>query len=426
MQTLLPRFPAVALLTALTAAVGLSTQSVAQTKIGGKLPIQPSQPTGHLGALGTYRTIEGVLYDGNGKVESNTLVVDVVDGKRLDKPIHILVKNTLIPAKVRCVLKGYELGEMIGRPPGEYALMKELGRDPSELAKRDAAVWRWRPFFVPLIATQPKGLEVSTKWGISAGEPVIDISSEETFSESLARVNQSLAESERKTFSTALAVATEYQLRDLLIPEDYLPKLDATRLRRILHAKKRIHGKTAREIIASAKRITALQKEREKELLQQDIDRTRQDLKDAGKTKEQMKRFAIEDSRFYFAEANSTKQLVVEVSVKNNTEHTVGTVDFDVVLASRGRTIPWLKTRTRQKVSGGIEPGEARKLTIIRHPTQRLPEELESRDDLGLSSSVTRIAGPRGETILTIAEFERTQKLLEHLEANLVKMSTKE
>jgi hypothetical protein len=56
---------------------------------------------------------------------------------------------------------------MIGRPPAEYDLTKELSGDPDELAKRDATVWRWRPFFVPLIAIEPKGLEVSTEWGIT-------------------------------------------------------------------------------------------------------------------------------------------------------------------------------------------------------------------------------------------------------------------
>jgi|GEM_PF-1760311 len=158
--------PIIALLAILFTATAVSAQSGVQTQQDQTRPMRPIQPTGQLGALGTYRTIEGVLYDGGGKVESNTLVVDVVDGKHVDKPIYIFVKNTHIQAKVRCVLKGYELGEMIGRPPAEYALTKELGGDPSELAKRDAIAWQWRPFFVPLIATEPQGLEISTKWGI--------------------------------------------------------------------------------------------------------------------------------------------------------------------------------------------------------------------------------------------------------------------
>ena len=59
-----------------------------------KIPLQPRQPGGYLSdSLGTYLTIEGVLYDGNGKVESNSLVVDTVDGKRLEEPALILKKN---------------------------------------------------------------------------------------------------------------------------------------------------------------------------------------------------------------------------------------------------------------------------------------------------------------------------------------------
>lgn len=167
MNTSVRRLAAIVLLTTLCAAATASAQPDVQSQQGKEFPLAPLQPTGYLGTLGTYHTIEGVLYEGGGKVESNTLVVENVDGKRLDKPIHLLVKNTRIPSKVRCVLKGYELGEMIGRPPAEYDLTKELGGDADELAKRDATPWRWRPFFVPLIATEPKGLEVSTKWGIT-------------------------------------------------------------------------------------------------------------------------------------------------------------------------------------------------------------------------------------------------------------------
>lgn len=114
------------------------------------LPLRPQQPGGLLAnELGTYLKIEGVLYDGSGKAESNSMVVDTVNGTKLDKPVIVLVKNMRLPAKKRCVLRGYELGEMIGRPPAEHTLAKELGRDPNKLARGDAAAWHWRPYFVP-------------------------------------------------------------------------------------------------------------------------------------------------------------------------------------------------------------------------------------------------------------------------------------
>lgn len=90
--------PTIALLATLLAAGAISAQSGFQTQERETLSRRPTQPTGQLGSLGAYRTIEGLLYEGGGKVESNTLVVDVVDGKHIDEPIYVLVKNARIPA----------------------------------------------------------------------------------------------------------------------------------------------------------------------------------------------------------------------------------------------------------------------------------------------------------------------------------------
>lgn len=125
------------------------------------IPLQPRQPGGYLSNnLGTYLIIEGLLYEGNGKVESNSLVVDTVNGKRLEQPALILIKNVRLPGKERCVLKGYELGAMIGSPPALREAAEEQGEKYKE---QSAAAWRWRPFFVVLLATKPKGLAIETK-----------------------------------------------------------------------------------------------------------------------------------------------------------------------------------------------------------------------------------------------------------------------
>jgi len=140
----------------------LTSRAFAQPQVapGGApmTPHRPRQPGGILGdSLGNYLTIEGILYQGKGKVESNTLIVDTVDGKKLDKPIGVLIRNVRqLPPKVRCVLKGYELGEMIGTPPAVPVAAKELGTTYD----LSAAMWRWRPYFVVLIPVEPKGLEL--------------------------------------------------------------------------------------------------------------------------------------------------------------------------------------------------------------------------------------------------------------------------
>jgi hypothetical protein len=136
-------------------------QAIAEpTAPGGGKVIDVRGPGGKLGGLlGEYLTIEGVRAE-RGKVGKQTLIVDTVGGKKLDKPIHMWVQNLELPGEKRCVLKGYELGEMIGTPPAVIAAAKEQGR--TDVGESQAA-WQWRPYFVVLIAVEPKGLEVREK-----------------------------------------------------------------------------------------------------------------------------------------------------------------------------------------------------------------------------------------------------------------------
>jgi len=126
-----------------------------------ELPREPRQPGGYLSNdVGKYVTIEGVLYDGNEKVESNSLVVETVNGRKLETPAIVLIKNVRLPRRERCVLKGYELGEMIGSPPALREAAEENGEKYEE---QSAALWRWRPYFIVLSAAKPAGLMQQSK-----------------------------------------------------------------------------------------------------------------------------------------------------------------------------------------------------------------------------------------------------------------------
>lgn len=129
------------------------------------LPLRPKQPGGYLSSrLGEYLTIEGVRYEGNGKVESNSLVVDMVNGEKLEKPLVIVVRNIRLPAKTRCVLSGYEDGEMIGIPPAVQEAFKRVGRTDIPMSSKG---YQWRPYFVPLSAVQPRDLKIESPWDIT-------------------------------------------------------------------------------------------------------------------------------------------------------------------------------------------------------------------------------------------------------------------
>lgn len=152
---------------AISTAVGQSPKVEGGEKL--ESPVRPRQPGGILSdQLGVYLIIEGVPAEG-GKVESGTLLVDTVDGKKLAKPINLVVRGAYIadhnlqparldiPAKQRCVLKGYESGEMIGVAPAVDAAAKEQGWQEVPMSP---VPWQWRPYFVALIVVEPKGLEL--------------------------------------------------------------------------------------------------------------------------------------------------------------------------------------------------------------------------------------------------------------------------
>jgi hypothetical protein len=131
--------------------------------------VKPRQPGGLLSdQLGMYLTIEGVRSEG-AKIETGTFLVDTVDGQRLEKPISLVIRGVSVvnhnlqsaglnlPAKQRCILKGFESGEMIGVPPAVSAAAKEQGWQEVPMSP---VQWQWRPYFVALVVVEPKGLEL--------------------------------------------------------------------------------------------------------------------------------------------------------------------------------------------------------------------------------------------------------------------------
>lgn len=159
--------------------VGASLVAISFPLAFGQLPVapgvrksesvRPRQPSGILSdELGVYRTIEGVRTEG-GKVETGTLLVDTVDGKKLDNPIPLVIRGAIVvdqnlqpailslPVRQRCTLKGFESGEMIGVPPAVSTAAEEQGWKEVPMSP---ASWRWRPYFIALVVVEPKGLEL--------------------------------------------------------------------------------------------------------------------------------------------------------------------------------------------------------------------------------------------------------------------------
>lgn len=109
-------------------------------------------PSGRLGhALGTYLTIEGVRQE-RGKVGSQTLLVDKVNGTELSVPTSVWIDNVAeLPKNERCIFKGYESGKMIGIPEK----VAETTGTPLP-----PAAWQFYRYFVVTSVEQPRSLQL--------------------------------------------------------------------------------------------------------------------------------------------------------------------------------------------------------------------------------------------------------------------------
>ncbi|HZU36269.1 MAG TPA: sigma-70 family RNA polymerase sigma factor [Gemmataceae bacterium] len=118
---------------------------------------QGKVPLGLFGyPLGTYLTVAGKRSTGLKKGPSS-LLVDTLNGQKLSKPISIWVDNVRqLPDQTRVVLKGYEMGKMIGLPPAAEAIASEEGKD---LAMPQAG-WQFFITFVATSVVEPKSLRV--------------------------------------------------------------------------------------------------------------------------------------------------------------------------------------------------------------------------------------------------------------------------
>lgn len=138
---------------------------------GGKVVeiTRPRQPGGYFGEIGKYLTIEGVRSEAV-KIQDGTLVVDTVNGKKLEQPIQTEVRvhgfdasrytlptNFVMRFKHRYVFKGFESGDMIGVPQGVRDAAKELKRNDVPMSPVN---WQWRPHFVALVVVEPKSLDI--------------------------------------------------------------------------------------------------------------------------------------------------------------------------------------------------------------------------------------------------------------------------
>ena len=167
--------------------------------------------------------------------------------------------------------------------------------------------------------------------------PKIDTSTDVSMKTSIEKVRSSLPENKRKEFDEALTLLAfkSFNLTDIFIKgvtgiEDTKSKYTDT-----------INGKTGLEVIRAAEEVKTKRREEEKTQAIQEIKELEENKSSAEKDKIELAKFKIIRSRFYKTERSFIgENPIIELTVKNDTNHPISRAYFIGTVASPNRSIP--------------------------------------------------------------------------------------
>lgn len=259
----------------------------------------------------------------------------------------------------------------------------------------------------------------------------IDSSTEESFKTSIETIKSTLGNDEKEEFEEALAAVLLSGISKILDP-NFNP--DDT----FSAARESLNGKTAEEVIAQGKIVIAERKAKQLEQLRYEFKEVKEKIAEletsklkANQDKEELKNFRVTRSRFYFNENDFMTEPVIEMTVINDTEHPISKVHFHGVLATPGRSVPWVAEDFNYKISGGLEPGEKVTWHLAPNMLSEWWKAPKDRQDMVLTVATTRIDGPDGEPVYNseFSEFDETRladlkSRLAKIKENLAELST--
>lgn len=239
--------------------------------------------------------------------------------------------------------------------------------------------------------------------------PKIDGSSDQAFTKSAESIKASLSEEKKEEFEKAV-MAVAFDGANLF---EFAADADGARRR----MRDRLNGKSADDIIEAAKRIQSERTEAQANQIAGEIRELEQKQAATEQAKESLQAFKIERSRFYFAESGFSTGPVIEISVTNNTSSAVSRAYFRGVLATHGRSVPWVEDDFNYEISGGLEPGESQTWKLSPNMFGAWGKAPKDRNDMVFTATVVRIDGPDGEALIDADFSDGDAKRLRELKA---------
>lgn len=232
-------------------------------------------------------------------------------------------------------------------------------------------------------------------------EPTVDASTDGTMKSSIAKVRGSLPESKRQEFDEAVQLMAFSQIN---LKSLFADGADGTgNLKSKMTAA--VHGKTGNQIISEANQIKLERKKKQIEQALQEIKELEEKKLNAVQTREKLKKFEVIRSRFYKKEKKySREQPIIELSVKNSTQHSISRAYFNGTIASPNRAVPWHVGSFNYSISGGLEPGEKADWNLAPNMFSDWGK-VDAPKDAIFTVTVERLDGADGKTIFSTKEF---------------------
>lgn len=237
---------------------------------------------------------------------------------------------------------------------------------------------------------------------LACSAPRIDTTSDEAMKESVAKVRERLPEPRRPAFDQAMQTLAFNQINlSQIFSTGQAPDPNAA----AADFKTLVNGLTGEEVIAAADRVIAAQKAKERERALQEIAELVKERDQARAAAAELAKFEVLRSRFYKGrEVFGTRQPVIELRVRNGTQHPVSRAYFKGRITSPGRAVPWLEEDFNYPIAGGIEPGEEASWKLAPNMFSAWGT-VHAPPDAGLEVTVTELDGADGESVLSVREF---------------------
>ncbi|MEC9041453.1 MAG: DUF6694 family lipoprotein [Pseudomonadota bacterium] len=253
-----------------------------------------------------------------------------------------------------------------------------------------------------------KGIILSASLALAAcSEPTVNASNDEDLKASIEAIQSSLEPAKREQFNEAIftIVGSGMDLKAVMTGE-----VTAEDLARNMMA--RLDGKTADQVITEAQIIVQEREAKQKAQALQEIADLEEKRAAAEASEAELEKFQVISSRLYKRERGYTETPIIELSVVNGTGKPISRVFFEGVVASPGRSVPWIEDTFNYSIPGGLEPGESADWSLA--PNRFSGWGTDVPGDAILTLKTYKIEGP-GYSVPENSFSERDQERLDIL-----------